>query len=227
MKITLSKILESLSHETLSFMADSNHANGTISGDQIPKIIGRVNGILRKLGTKFVLREKMIRVNIQQGRRYYTLKAGDPWIIEDPDEPFLDDVSLILGVETPHGRMHPIGDKSSFRSILLRDDGNAFGIDSTINPGIYTIYYKAKTPQFELDAENLDQVLDIPESLLNPLYLGVAAITYEGIGGPENVRLAASKWAQFEQDCAEAKINSAVEVEEGEIGNKFRERGFR
>lgn len=227
MKITLKEILEALSHESLSFMADSNHANGTIAADQIPKIIGRVNGVIRKLAVKFVLKEKMIRVNVSANRRYYTLNKGDAWIIEDPLEPFENDVSLILGIETPDGRMHPIGDKASFRSILLRDDGNAFAMDTHLPNGIYTIYYKAKTPQFEIDPEKLDQVLEIPEALLNALYEGVAAVTYEGLGGAENVKLAIAKWQKFEQDCSEAKINSAVNVEETDEGNKFGDRGFR
>ena len=183
--------------------------------------------MLRKLAVKFVLKEKMVKVNVTANRRYYTLNRLDPWIISDIDEPFEGDVSLILGIETPEGRMHPIGDKASFRSILLRDDGNAFAMDTHLSSGVYTIYYKAKTPQFENDPENLDQVLDIPESLLNALYEGVAATTYEGIGGAENVKLAISKWQKFEQDCSEAKINSAVNVDETDEGNKFWDRGFR
>lgn len=227
MKITLNKLLEALSHETLSFMADSNHANGTISGDQIPKVIGRINGVLRKLSVKFVLKEKQIKVNISANRRYYTLNPLDPWIIEDVDEAFEGDVGLILGIETPYGRMHPIGDKSSFRSVLLRDEGTSFAVDQAIPAGIYTIYYKTKTPQFIVDGSKLDQILEIPEALLNALYTGVAAFTYEGIGGADNIRLAAAKWQQFESECAEAKVNSAVENEESDEGNKFRDRGFK
>lgn len=227
MKITLAEILESMSHETLSFMADSNHANGTISGDQVPKVIGRLNNVLRRLGVKFVLKEKMIRVNVSASRRYYPLTAGASWIDADPDEPFTGDVSRILGIETPTGRMHDLGDKASVRSILLRDDGTAFAIDSTVPAGTYTVIYKASTPQFKTDGSDLTQALEIPEALLNALYLGVAAITYEGIGGADNIRLAGAKWQQFEKECAEAKINSAVETEETDEGNKLRDRGFK
>jgi hypothetical protein len=227
MQITIKAILEALSHETLSFMAESNHANGTIAPDQIPKVIGRVNAVLRRMAVRFVLKEKMIRVNVTSDRRYYTLTAADTWIVADPDDPFTGDVSRILGIETPTGRMHDLGDKASLTSIVLRDDGKSFAMDSALPNGVYTVIYKAATPQFTLDASLLDQTLDIPEALLNALYLGVAAITYEGIGGAENLAMARDKWAQYEKECGEAKINSAVEIEENDEGNKFLDRGFR
>jgi hypothetical protein len=226
MKIALEDILQSLSHETLSFMAESNHANGTIAPDQLPKVIGRINNVLRRLNVKFTLYEKMIRVNVSVGQRYYPLAAGSPWIVEDPDEPYLGDVGRILGIETPYGRMHPLGDKATLRSILLRDEGTAFALDTSLPAGTYTVIYKAATPQFKTDGTDLKEVLNIPEALLNALYLGVAAITYEGIGGEDNIRLAGSKWAQYEKETAEAKLNSAVDVEENDDGNKFRDRGW-
>jgi hypothetical protein len=226
MKITLEQILESLSHDALSFMADSNHANGTIAPDQIPKVVSRINNVLRRLNVKFVLSEKRIRVNVTAARRFYTLKQGDAWISADPDEPFTGDVGRILGIETPQGRMHDLGDKATHDSILLRDEGTSFGLDAEFGAGAYTVIYKAATPQFKTDGSDLNQTLSIPEPLLNALYLGVAAITYEGIGGEDNTRMAASKWAQYEKECGEAKVNSAVDVEENDEGNKFRDRGW-
>lgn len=93
--------------------------------------------------------------------------------------------------------------------------------------GTWTVIYKAATPQFRAKEPDLAQVLDIPEALLNALYSGVAAIAYEGIGGEDGIRMANTKWAQYEKECGEAKINSAVEVEENDEGNKFLDRGFR
>lgn len=226
MQITIGEILEALSHETLSFMAESNHSNGTIAPAQIPKVVGRVNAVLRRMAVKFVLKEKTIRVNVSASRRYYPLTAGAAWIVSDPDEPFTGDVGRILGIETPTGRMHDLGDKASLRSILLRDDGKSFAMDNTLPAGVYSVIYKASTPQFTADADQLEQSLDIPEALLNALYLGVAAITYEGIGGAENLAMARDKWNQYEKECGEAKINSAVEVEESDEGNKLLDRGF-
>lgn len=226
MKITLEQILEALSHDALSFMADSNHANGTIAGDQIPKVVSRVNSVLRRLNVKFVLSEKTVKVNVSAGQRYYTLNPTDAWVISNPAEPFMGDVGRILSIETPQGRTHGLGDKAVHDSILLRDEGTAFAMDSTLLPGIYIVTYKAATPQFKTDGTDLKQVLSIPEALLNALYLGVAAITYEGIGGEDNIRMAGAKWAQYEKECAEAKLNSAIDVEENDEGNKFRDRGW-
>lgn len=227
MKITLEQILEALSHDTLSFMADSNHANGTISGDQIPKVVSRVNAVLRRLNVKFVLSEKMIRVSVTAGRRYYPLTLGSAWIVADPAEPYTADVGRILGIETPQGRMYKLGDKAMLSSILLRDEGTAFALDSTVPVGTYTVIYKASTPQFKTDGSDLTQTISIPEALLNALYLGVAAIAYEGIGGEDNLRMAAAKWSQYEKECAEAKLNSAVDVEENDEGDKFTAGGWR
>lgn len=226
MQITLDTLLKSLSYETLSFMAESNHANGTIAPDQVPKVVGRINAVLRRMAVKFVLKEKTIKVNVTNDIRYYPLTVGAAWIVPDPDEPFTGDVGRILGIETPTGRMHDLGDKASLKSILLRDDGKSFALDSTLPAGVYSVLYKASTPQFIPDVSKLDQKLEIPEALLNALYLGVAAITYEGIGGAENLAMARDKWNQYEKECSEARLNSGVEVEESDDGNKFVDRGF-
>ena len=228
MQITLGTILESLSYETLSFMAESNHANGSIASDQIPKVVGRVNAVLRRLAVKFVLRERRIKVNVTTDQRYYTLNAGDAWIEEDPAEVFTGDVGRILAIETPTGRHHDLGDKASLRTIVLRDEGKSFALDTLLEAGVYTVIYKTATPQFVVDlgSTDLEQILYIPEPLLNALYLGVAAITYENIGGAENISMAQVKWSQYEKECAEARVNSAVEVEENDEGNKFLDRGF-
>lgn len=228
MKITLEKILRDLSHDSLSFMSDSNFSNGVIVPDQIPKVLSRVNAVLRRLSTKFVLHEKSVMIRVTDRRRDYSLNKGDAWIIDDEDNPFIGDVGRILGIEMPDGRMQGLNDKAKHDSIMLRDDGRALVFDDFLMSGVYTVIYKAATPQFEESMEpNLSQVLDIPEALLNALYLGVAAMTYEGIGGADNVQMANNKWAQFQNDCDEAKINSAVEVEEYEEVNRMRQKGFK
>ena len=228
MKITLEAILRSLSHETLSFMADSNHANGTIQPDQIPKVIGRINGVLRRLSVKFVLSEKTVDVQVTGTRRRYSLNQGDAWIVEDEDNPFIGDVGRILKIEAPNGRSYNLNDNATHDSIILKDDGTSFILDSFLMSGVYTVTYKATTPQFvESMNPDLTEVLNIPEALLNALYTGVAAQTYEGIGGEDNLAMARSKWRQFETDCAEAKINSAVEVDEFEEVNRLMDRGFK
>jgi hypothetical protein len=226
MKITLEQMLESLSYDTLSFMTDSNHANGTIAPDQIAKVVSRINSVLRRLSVRFVLNEKSVKVTVTADRRYYPLTADAAWIESDPEDPFIGDVGRILGIETPYGRMHPMGDTAIYDSIVLRDEGTAFALDTSLSSGTYRVIYKAATPQFKTDGSDLTQELNIPEALLNAVYMGVAAITYEGIGGPENLAMARDKWAHYEKEAGEAKINSAVEVEENDEGNKFLDRGF-
>lgn len=227
MKMTLSQLLEGLSHDTLSFMADSNHATGSIAGDQIPKVTSRINSVLRRLAVKFVLSEKRVQVRLTQDRRYYALTPGSPWLVPDPGNPFLGDVAQILGIITPDGKTHNLNDVAPHDSILVKDGGVSIEIDQYVPLGVATLIYKAVTPQFDLKDLKLDQQIEIPEALLNALYLGVAGITYEGIGGAENVQLSVSKWAQFEKECAEAKINSAVENQTYEERNLFRDRGFK
>ena len=228
MKITLEAILRALSHETLSFMSDSNHANGTIQPDQIPKVLGRINGVLRRLSVKFVLNEKRVSFQVTPGQRSYSLADRAAWIIDTPSEPFLGDVATILGIEAPCGRMYNLRDKATHDSILLKDEGTTFVLDTHLKSGVYEVIYKAKTPQFkESSTPDLNEILNIPEALLNALYLGVAALTYEGIGGEDNVNMARSKWRQFDADCLDAKIYSAVEDEEHEEVNRFLDRGFK
>lgn len=227
MKITLEAILRALSHESLSFMSDSNSSNGTIEADQIPKVIGRINGILRRLAVKFVLNEKTVKINVTNDRRYYPIVSGSSWIATDPTNPFIGDVNRILGIKVPNGRMYNLNDRSVHDNIMLRDEGTGFFLKDYMEVGVYEVIYKAATPQFtESPKPDLSQELNIPEALLNALYAGVAAMTYEGIGGAEHIQIAKSKWAQFNSDCADARINSAVEVEEFEDVNKLLNRGF-
>lgn len=228
MQITLENLLKALSHDTLSFMSDSNFSNGAIVPDQIPKVLSRVNSVLRRLSVKFVLNEKTVRFRVTSSRRDYSFNVGDAWIIDDEDDPFIGDIGRILALELPNGRKHGLSDSAPHDSIMLRDDGKSLVLDSFLMEGVYTLTYKAATPQFEETMEpDMAQVLDIPEALLNALYLGVAALTYESIGGADNVQMANNKWAQFQNDCDEAKVNSAVEVEEYEEVNRMRQKGFK
>lgn len=227
MKIKLEKILEELSHDTLAFMADSNHARGSIMPDQIPKVVGRLNSVLRKLSVRFTLTEKRIKVRISKGVRYYPLTVNAPYIIQDPTEPFEGDVARILSVETANGKMHGLNDVAAHNSILLRDEGRSFSTDEHVFEGIAEVVYKATTPQFDPVNADQEQTIDVPESLLNALYIGVAAITYQGIGGPENIAISNGLWAQYENECNTAKLNSAVEVVEFEESNRLRDKGFR
>jgi hypothetical protein len=229
MKITLEAILRSLSHETLSFMSDSGHGNGTIEPEQIPKVIGRINAILRRLSVKFVLNEKTVKVNVVADRLYYPLTAlNAAWVVADLANPWTADVGRILGIKTPSGRMYDLSDRSTHDSIMLDTEGTGFRFPYFFAEGEYEIIYKASTPQFEESPEpDLSEELSIPEALLNALYQGVAAMTYEGIGGSENIALANSKWAMFNSDCSDAKINSSVEVEEYLDVNLFANRGFK
>lgn len=228
MKITLEDILRSLSHESLAFMADSNHGNGTIEGDQIPKVVGRVNSVLRRISVKFVLNEKTVKVLVTQDRRDYPLTdVKATWVVKDKANPWTADIGRILGIKVPNGRMYNLNDRSTHDSIMLIGDGTGFRITDYLDSGEYEVIYKAVTPQFEEKPDpDLTQEINISEALLNALYAGVAALTYEGIGGSENVSLAQAKWAQFNADCLEAKVNSAVEVEEYEDVNLFKQRGF-
>lgn len=227
MKITLSQLLEGLSHDTLAFMADSNHARGSIAGDQIPKVTSRLNAVLRRLAVKFVLSEKTVKVRLTNNQRNYALTPGSPWLVAEPGNPFEGDVARILGITTADGKTHNLNDVAQHDSILVKDGGVSLEIDQYVPLGVATVIYKAVTPQFDLNEIDLKQTIDIPEALLNALYLGVAAITYEGIGGTENIQLSGAKWVQFEKECAEAKINSAVENQTYEERNLFRDRGFK
>jgi hypothetical protein len=227
MKITLTQILEALSHETLSFMSDSNHANGSINPDQIPKVIGRINAVIRRLNVRFVLAEKTVDVDVTTSRRAYSLTQEASYIVPSVDNEFQYDVNRILGIADPQGLMHNLNDMSKHDSIMLSEDGKSFALDTFLPSGRYRVVYKAATPVFDTSGTQLDQEIEIPEALLNALYVGVAAITYEGIGGPENIGMATSKWNQYEKECNEAKLNSAVGAEVFEDRNNFRDRGFR
>lgn len=227
MKITLKQLLKALSRDSLSFMADSNHSNGSIAVDQIPKVVSRINSVLRRLNVKFTLSEKTVRLYISDDRRYYPLEQPLLWTTDNVDYEFLTDVERILAVQQDDGRMIPLNDLAVSKTIRLRDNGRSLFLTQAVPAGWVNVIYKAKTPQFVEDVEDLNQTIEFPEALLNALYSAVAAISYEGIGGAENIQLAANKWTQYEKECLEAVVNSAVEIEEYEEANLHQIRGYR
>lgn len=226
MKITLKQLLKALSRDSLSFMADANNSNGSITVDQIPKVVSRINSVLRRLNVKFTLSERTVRLFVNADRRYYPLEEPLLWA-GGADYEFLTDVERILAVQQDDGRMIPLNDLAVSKNIRLRDNGRSLYLTQAVPAGWLNIIYKAKTPQFNEESEDLNQTIEFPEALLNALYAGVAAISYEGIGGAENVQLAANKWTQYEKESMEAVVNSAVEVEEYEDANLHVIRGYR
>lgn len=227
MKITLAKILEGLSHDALSFMAESNSARGSIREAQIPKVTSRINNILRRLAVRFVLQEKSVRVQLSPGNRYYSLRVGEPYILDDAEDYFAGDVRQILTIQLPNGRKHGLNDEAGFGNIMIQEGGTAFLMDDNMPVGTAVITYKAATPQFETDDCNTEQEIHLPEALINALYQGVAALTYQSMGGTENIALAQGYWGQFDSECDRAELGSAVETKKFEETNKFADRGFR
>lgn len=227
MRYKLEDILRILSHDALSFMASGSDSNGSIMPKEINKTTSRVNSVLRRLGSTFVLKESTVRIRLEKDQKTYKLEASNPFIVIDPGNPFLDDVAQILRVEDADGKIRGLDDLARNDSIMVRDNGTSLRVSEVIlnRGGELTVTYKARTPQFEV-TENLAQEIEFPEELINALSQGVAAMTYSGMGGSENVQISNGFWSSFNVEVNLVKSSSGGEDEEITTINKLKSKGF-
>jgi hypothetical protein len=176
-----------------------------------PEVLSLLNEGMTRLHSRFVLKTNNCIVEMREGRTTYPLlarysyegfdpdKAPYPYIMDNPEKPFLEDVIKILIVYDNRGIRRK-----------LNDDHDPNGL-FTPRPDVLQcmwprhcealdVGYQAKHPELSGDEE---QEIDLPETLYSALENWVGYRYHTGLNTAEGTSKAAEYLQLYESICGE------------------------
>ncbi len=225
--MNLEELYCSLSVGVLKNLAMSNDGDGTIAEKQKKGVLLAANQGLNRLYSRFLLTEKFLQIEQQEGRTFYHLlkpfsvSGHDPNVIDVPyiidtlSEPFMGDVLRVLSVMDQHGCTLPLNDAGKCDSVYTpKPETIQYGSPIAGRPLIVT--YQAAHPKlcyyeggednkdveanYDLNNETANIVL-LPEALHEALFAYIGYFIYNGINTGESKGIAAEHKATYEELC--------------------------
>jgi len=178
-------LFESLSFGELSSLSLSGEGSGEIQEAQKKKIILHANAGLKRIYSRFVLREQSVILNLYKHITNYHLEPrfaecyepeGDDdneeirYILDLPKEPFTRDFLRILNVRDDQGNLLPLNNEDHPLS-LFTPQSHVLQVPRPENGIALTVVYQAFHPELTGDT---DQHIQLPPSLEEALtaYVG-------------------------------------------------------
>jgi len=207
----LSEVYKALALSTLKsagFIADDRVS---IEPQGKPEVLALINEGLTRLHSRFVLRTSNCIVEMKEGRTDYPLlarysyegfdpsKAQYPYIMDNPSEPFQEDVIKILNVYDNKGNRRKLNDDHD-KSGLFTPRPDVLQCMWPRHYEALNVLYQAKHPELTGDDE---QEVDLPETLYSALENWVGYRYHTGLNTPENSAKAAEYLQLYESICGE------------------------
>lgn len=231
--MTLADLFTNLSLGVLSNTALGQSGEGDLADKHKPKAVLHANAGLLALYSRFILKEKEVFIEQQEGRTTYHLDskyALSKWdgtsepepYIQDTGEPFQDDVIKVLGVSDSLHRTLPINDENRKDSIFTKN--KTLRVPRAV-PRVYlAVRYQAKHPPLVVD--NLEQELELPDVLQDALSEFIAWKIYANMNTQESTAKAQEHQVNYENICEGVVLNDTVNTSISSTNNNFERRGW-
>lgn len=232
------ELLMALSVGELSNLALSQ--SNTIDESKIPKIIQSINDALLRLHTKFVLKEKSLIIEMRENMTFYTLKKqfayssydinnppsewNRPYIMDNKDEPFLEDVIKVLSVFNYDGNKLAINDTENTQSVFT-PQATTIQMPFPVAGKMLGVEYQAKHETIPMTGFD-DIEVDLPEFLQASLRYFVASEVYSQMNTQENIVKGQEYLMKFEKACQEAIDMDLVTISSSTTNVRFEKRGW-
>lgn len=234
--LNLAGLLQKLSFGPLSNLAIGMDGAGTCDPNKIPALVGHINEGLLHLFSKFVLNERNMIIQMSEVITQYKLTSArarsnpssDPlqfqYIIDSASDPFTDDLLKVLQVFDDAGREIILNDQSVYGSIFT-PQFNVLQIPIPVDGQPLYISYQAK--HTILNSTDLNQLVDVPDVLIEALVAYTAHKVFFHMNGQEHSIKAKEHLDKFNMIVAEVLdkdlLNSSISTNRL---TKFHERGF-
>ena len=235
--MNLQECLNKLARGKLSNLSISK--NGEIIEDAVPQVVDAVNEALSRLYTIFPIKEKAVLVEIEEGKTDYVLSSehswrnrkgdGDLWdhwdfyIIDTPENPFIDDILCIIEIWDDLNRRRPINDPDDPLGIMVPQE-NLIIVKASIDHRALNIAYRAK--HLILTPEDLTSKVEIPENLYGALFSYVAYLIHSNMNTEQAVANAQKYFAEYQSIVSEVNIQGTFTPDKLVSDMKFIRRGW-
>jgi hypothetical protein len=233
--MNLNELYRRLSFGELSNLSISSEGSGSIINDKRPTVVLLANEALQELSKRFVLREKVLLIEQQEGLTTYRLEpmyssqnaetsgVNCPYIVDSEDEPFNDPVLKVLQVFDSCGQELPLNDRDNFWAVftpqnnVLQVPNPQAGLPLSVN---YQTFVK---PILGVDPE---EVIDIPVVLEKALTSYIAAHVLGNMNTQESNAKSQEHLLRFQAICAEAEDKDLLSISTSNTNTKFEKRGW-
>jgi hypothetical protein len=235
---TFGEFIEDLSFGPLAGLSIGSEGAGTIKEGKLQRIASLANGGLRRLHSRFILSEKSLVIRCVFDRSVYPLLVehsftiGDPtvdrFILDTYEDSFKEDVIKIIKAVTPgeDGKEMidiPLNDEGKDTSIFT-PSSREVQIPSSVAGDLYAFTYQAH--HADLDHENMDQDILIPDSLDMALETWVASKIFGSMNGTENKARSLELMSFYEIICNETLSKDLASTSSIKTTSKLENRGF-
>ncbi|ESX17882.1 hypothetical protein X766_15920 [Mesorhizobium sp. LSJC255A00] len=232
-------LFRQLSFGELSNLAISNSGSGAIVEEKQPQLIHYANDALLALYSRFLLSEKDLVIemanqitNYHLIRKYTETSGSDvdwPYIKDLPDEPYEEDLIKILEVWDASGCQLPLNDKEDPRSLftpypnILQVPAPVGGLELAV---VYQASHRKLDDRLNATSPLLDQNIELPIYLENPLRLFVAYKVFSHMNGQENIVKSQEYLGAYEAACLDIEQRDLVNQTFSTSHHKLEDRGF-
>lgn len=229
-------LFQSLSYGELSTLALSNGGNGTIVAAKHAKLMIYINDGLLALYSRFPLRESEVIIQLQEATQFYHLlekyavskgEVTDPYIVDTPGKPFVEDVIRINSVYSVYGSKLGLNDANDPNSVFtpqvhVLQVPDHLRADPAIGETQLSIQYQANHEKIT----SLEQSILLPLCLQGALASFVAYKVFSHMGSDGSSMKAAEHLGNYEAACNAAEQNDLVLATVSQTNSRFANNGW-
>lgn len=233
--------------ETFLFNLSMGVLNNTMysrawkDGVGIEALVPLIEEGLTRLYSRFILREKHVIIEMRVGTTFYHFKrmfsvtGADPiqvpypYIMDLPNEPFVEDVIKVLRVYDTQDVLRPLNDPNQINSVFTPQP------DILQNPypreleALMVSYQAGPEPLYTLNGDGNVELVDefyLPPVLVPALANYVAYMVYSRINTAESSAKAASHLQIYEMICKDAEMFDLVNNSKSSTNLRFGQNGW-
>lgn len=234
--MNLREVITLLSEGELSSINLGGSGDLGVKPEHYPMLTRHIYLGLSELHSRFNLRVKELYLQLVEPitvytfhtkYRYYNTASTEPikYIIDTPDEEFKDDLLSIVGVYDSAGGMMDLNSTSGQRPVFT-PSYNQLQVPYYSNGELISVAYRAKPNELKwVDESSLDQVIDLPHSLIQGLLFYVAYKLYGSKLDADSISKSNLYYQQYEASVMQAQ-NQGLLLPNGFANYKLKENGW-
>ena len=204
--------------------------------EMLPQLISFINLGLIQIYSKLPVVEKQVTIQEYPQISLYKLSSlyarhnhlspvRHKYILDTPDNPFMDDVLFITGVCDEHGFSVPLNDDNHRHSVFIASHDTIQIPNANENEAIFVIY-RAKPRYISPTTKKLDIPVELPEYLLEALTAFIGFKAHQAIGGQEGLATSQALYQRFTELINQAITDNIAGDNVMPSNIKLRMRGF-
>lgn len=230
------ELFRRLSLGELSNLAIGNDGAGTIKDAAKPKVVMYTNEALKRLYSRFILKERALLLELRPHIASYKLhpvhatssiapeNTAECYIIDSADDPFTGDVVRVLEAQDNLGRDLVLNDAGNSLS-LFTPQSDIVQVPVPLCGQVISLNYQAYHAKL-VDGDE-EQLIDIPDLLDGALTAFIAHKIFGDINTQEATMASQKHLGNYEAICLDAEEKDLLSTSRSSAGIKFQNNGWK